>query len=59
MPNKPSIHPADDAADIQDVLDETFGTLPGLRIPGRSEWTRDASEVSGPRDLTDRQPDRG
>lgn len=29
---------ADDRPDTDAVLDETFGTLPALEIPGRDEW---------------------
>jgi hypothetical protein len=31
---------ADDDADIQASLDESFGTLPELEVPPRSEWDR-------------------
>ena len=30
----------DDAPDVQAALDETFGTLPELEVPPRSEWDR-------------------
>lgn len=33
---------ADDRPDTQAALDETFGTLPGLELPNRDEWTRGA-----------------
>ena len=33
---------ADDRADLDTALDETFGTLPNLELPGRDEWERDA-----------------
>jgi hypothetical protein len=32
----------DTAADPQTALDETFGSLPQLELPGREEWDRDA-----------------
>ncbi|HEY6607603.1 MAG TPA: ribbon-helix-helix domain-containing protein [Candidatus Limnocylindria bacterium] len=32
---------ADDAPETQAALDETFGTVPELEIPDRSEWARD------------------
>jgi predicted DNA-binding protein len=31
---------ADDEPDVQAALDETFGTLPELEVPPRSEWDR-------------------
>ena len=31
---------ADEEPDIQAALDETFGTLPELDVPSRSEWDR-------------------
>lgn len=31
----------DDRPDVQAALDETFGTLPNLEVPGRDEWDRD------------------
>jgi len=31
---------ADDRPDTQAALDETFGTLPDLDLPGRDEWDR-------------------
>lgn len=33
---------ADDQADVDAALDETFGTLPELELPGRDEWDRGA-----------------
>jgi hypothetical protein len=33
---------ADDRPEVAALLDETFGTLPKLEIPGREEWERDA-----------------
>lgn len=33
---------ADDRPDADTVLDETFGTLPDLELPGRDEWDRGA-----------------
>jgi len=30
-----------DRADAQAALDEAFGTLPDLALPGRDEWNRD------------------
>jgi hypothetical protein len=33
---------ADDRPEVAALLDETFGTLPELEIPGREEWERDA-----------------
>ena len=33
---------ADDKPDVQAALDETFGALPSLQLPGRDEWARDA-----------------
>ena len=33
---------ADDRPDVEVLLDETFGTLPGLETPGRDEWERGA-----------------
>ncbi len=33
---------AEDRPDPQGALDETFGTLPDLEVPGRDEWDRDA-----------------
>lgn len=33
---------ADDQADVDGALDETFGTLPELELPGRDEWDRGA-----------------
>lgn len=33
---------AHDQPDAQAALDETFGTLPDLEVPGRDEWDRDA-----------------
>jgi hypothetical protein len=32
---------ADDRPDVQAALDDTFGTLPDLTVPGRDEWDRD------------------
>jgi hypothetical protein len=34
---------ADDRPDTDAALDETFGTLPDLVLPGRDEWDVDAS----------------
>ena len=31
---------AQDEPDVQTALDETFGTLPELEVPPRSEWDR-------------------
>jgi predicted DNA-binding protein len=31
---------ADDEPDLKAALDETFGTLPELEVPPRSEWDR-------------------
>jgi len=31
----------DDRPDLQAALDDTFGTLPELELPGRDEWERD------------------
>ena len=31
---------ADDEPDVQTALDETFGTIPALDVPPRSEWDR-------------------
>jgi predicted DNA-binding protein len=33
---------ADDRADVDAALDETFGTLPDLELPSRDEWDRGA-----------------
>jgi predicted DNA-binding protein len=33
---------ADDQPDVQAALDETFGAMPDLELPGREEWDRDA-----------------
>lgn len=33
----------DDRPDVEAILDETFGTLPELELPDRSEWDRDAA----------------
>lgn len=33
---------ADDQPDPQAALEETFGTLPALELPDRTEWDRDA-----------------
>lgn len=33
---------ADDSADVEAALDDTFGTLPELELPPRDEWNRDA-----------------
>ena len=30
-----------DDRDLQGALDETFGTMPDLEVPGRDEWDRD------------------
>lgn len=40
MPNTTQTHSADDMADTQTALDETFGTLPDLEIPDRDGWAR-------------------
>ena len=32
---------ADDKPDAQAALDETFGSLPDLKLPSRDEWDRD------------------
>jgi len=34
---------ADDRPDTDAALDETFGTLPDLVLPGRDEWDADAN----------------
>ena len=31
---------ADDEPDVKAALDETFGTIPELEVPPRSEWDR-------------------
>ncbi len=31
---------ADDRPDVETALDETFGTIPDLLVPARSEWDR-------------------
>jgi len=31
---------ADDKPDVEAALDETFGTIPDLVVPARSEWDR-------------------
>jgi predicted DNA-binding protein len=31
---------ADDEPDVQAALDETFGSIPELEVPPRSEWDR-------------------
>ena len=33
---------AEDLPDVQAALDETFGTIPELELPGRDEWERGA-----------------
>jgi predicted DNA-binding protein len=31
---------SDDTADLESALNETFGSLPDLEVPGRNEWER-------------------
>jgi hypothetical protein len=33
---------ADDSAEIEAALDETFGAMPELELPNRDEWDRGA-----------------
>lgn len=33
-------HVAQAAPDLQDVLDDTFGSIPDLTVPAREEWDR-------------------
>lgn len=33
---------AEDRPDVEALLDETYGTLPEIEIPGRDEWERGA-----------------
>jgi hypothetical protein len=33
----------DDRPDVEAILEETFGTLPELELPDRTEWDRDAA----------------
>ncbi len=36
------VYLADDVADIDAALEETFGALPELELPSRDEWDRGA-----------------
>jgi hypothetical protein len=31
---------ADDTVDVESALEETFGAIPDLEVPGRNEWER-------------------
>jgi predicted DNA-binding protein len=31
---------ADDTVDVDSALEDTFGTIPDLEVPGRNEWER-------------------
>lgn len=33
--------------DLEQVLDETFGSMPDLEVPARGEWARRAEERAG------------